>query len=267
MGFWLQLGVAGFRMDAVPFIIERVDPETGAESPDYELLRHFREFAQWRMGETVILAEANVAPEETIRFFGEDGDRLQMMFNFTVNQWLFYVLASGEAQPLAKAMQETRERPEVARERDRPVGIELLAAVDDDGEKPCAAPEIAGDAAVDQRQERVVARVLLTPHAALRAKDHRLAVAAQSQVIGEAEEVAAHHRVVQLYRPVTFDDHPLAKDLRRQVLHRRCLPLFVLPAARVTDRGVEGNGGGRVAGGGTTIPLEAFKRGISAESD
>jgi maltose alpha-D-glucosyltransferase / alpha-amylase len=114
MGFWLQLGVQGFRMDAVPFIIEQVDPETGEERGDFELLRHFREFAQWRMGETVLLGEANVAPEENMEFFGADGDRLQMMFNFPVNQWLFYALATGEAAPILKALEATREKPAVA---------------------------------------------------------------------------------------------------------------------------------------------------------
>lgn len=114
MGFWLQLGVAGFRIDAVPFIIERVDPETAEETPHFEFLRVFREFAQWRKGEVVLLAEANVEPEENMRFFGDDGDRIQMMFNFPVNQGLFHSLATGEARPVAEAMERTRERPEVA---------------------------------------------------------------------------------------------------------------------------------------------------------
>ncbi len=114
MGFWLQLGVAGFRIDAAPFIIERIAPDRASSEPNYELLRGFREFAQWRKGEVVLLAEANVSPEENMCFFGRDGDRLQMMFNFPVNQWLFYSLAAGEAAPVAGAMERTRERPEVA---------------------------------------------------------------------------------------------------------------------------------------------------------
>lgn len=114
MGFWLQIGVAGFRMDAVPFIIERIDPDTGEEKPQWDLLRIFREFAQWRMGETIILAEANVPSAESIRFFGEQGERLQMMFNFHVNQQLFYALAIRDARPLAKALRETRELPAIA---------------------------------------------------------------------------------------------------------------------------------------------------------
>ena len=114
MAFWLQLGVAGFRVDAIPFVIEQVDPETGKETPDYALLRDFREFVQWQRGDAVLLAEANVPPDQNVRFFGEDGDRMQMMFNFHVNQHLFLALATGEAKPLATALEETRQIPALA---------------------------------------------------------------------------------------------------------------------------------------------------------
>jgi maltose alpha-D-glucosyltransferase/alpha-amylase len=115
MGFWIQLGVAGFRMDAVPFVIAPKGPDVAALStPRYDDLRTFREFLQWRLGESVILAEANITPAESLRYFGDDGDRLQMMFNFHVNQRLFYALASSDARPLAKAIEETRDRPEIA---------------------------------------------------------------------------------------------------------------------------------------------------------
>jgi maltose alpha-D-glucosyltransferase/alpha-amylase len=113
IGFWTQLGVAGFRMDAAPFVIASVDPETGKERPRYDLLRMFREFVQWRRGDAVFLAEANVPPKETMRFFGDDGDRLQLMFNFHVNQHLFLALATERAAPLARAVEATRDRPEI----------------------------------------------------------------------------------------------------------------------------------------------------------
>ncbi|TPE49692.1 alpha-amylase family protein [Amaricoccus solimangrovi] len=114
MGFWTQLGVAGFRLDAVPFVIALPDPETGKEKPDYELLREFREFVQWRSGNAVLLAEANVTPGENMRYFGDDGDRMQMMFNFHLNQHLFLALATGEAKPLADAITATRDLPATA---------------------------------------------------------------------------------------------------------------------------------------------------------
>ena len=61
------------------------------------MLRSFREFLQWRQGDAIILAEANVLPETDMEYFGDDGDRMHMMFNFHVNQHLFYALASADS--------------------------------------------------------------------------------------------------------------------------------------------------------------------------
>ncbi|MBP0445067.1 alpha-amylase family protein [Roseomonas sp. SSH11] len=108
MGFWLELGVSGFRMDAVPFVIGTKGPEVEEPVQRYDMLRDFREFLQWRRGDAIILAEANVSPEQRQEYFGEDGDRLHMMFNFHVNQRLFLSLATSDKQPLEQALDETR---------------------------------------------------------------------------------------------------------------------------------------------------------------
>lgn len=113
MGFWLQLGVSGFRMDAVPFVIARKGPDKTGR-PDYELLHEMRNFLQWRQGDAMLLAEANVPPGESLRYFGQDGDRLQMMLNFWVNQRLFYTLATADTRPLEEALEATRHRPVAA---------------------------------------------------------------------------------------------------------------------------------------------------------
>src|SRR3954451_17940313 len=105
MGFWIQLGVSGFRMDAVPFIIATKGPDVRKPEEQYDILRMFREFLQWRQGDSIALAEANVLPDTDFEYFGDDGDRMQMMFNFQVNQNLFYALASADSRPLVKAMQ------------------------------------------------------------------------------------------------------------------------------------------------------------------
>ncbi len=113
MGFWLQLGVSGFRMDAVPFLIERKG--AGVEhAQDFELLHQMRHFLQWRAGDAILLAEANVPPDESANYFGDQGDRLQCMLNFPVNQRLFYALATGDVGPLAWAIEQTAPRPEAA---------------------------------------------------------------------------------------------------------------------------------------------------------
>jgi maltose alpha-D-glucosyltransferase/alpha-amylase len=113
MGFWLQLGVSGFRMDAVPFLIERKGADV-RPSRDYELLHEMRDFLQWRFRDGILLAEANVPPRESMQYFGETGDRLQMMLNFWVNQRIFYTLATGETGPLEDALRDTYHRPHAA---------------------------------------------------------------------------------------------------------------------------------------------------------
>lgn len=111
MGFWIQLGVSGFRMDALPFVISSKGAEVDKPREHYDMLRSFREFLQWRVGDSIILAEANVLPRTDMKYFGDEGDRMQMMFNFQVNQYLFFALASADARPLAKAMIKTKTRP------------------------------------------------------------------------------------------------------------------------------------------------------------
>lgn len=113
MGYWLQLGVAGFRVDAVPFVIESTQP--GKKSVQrFEYLEEFRKFLQWRCGDAILLGEANVLPEENKKYFGRDGDGIHMMFNFYVNQHLFYALASEDIEPLADALTATRALPPTA---------------------------------------------------------------------------------------------------------------------------------------------------------
>ena len=114
MGFWIQLGVSGFRMDAVPFVISKKGPGLSKPLEQYGMLRTLREFLQWREGESIILAEANVLPDTDMEYFGQDGDRMHMMFNFQVNQHLFYALATSDARPLTKALVATKPRPATA---------------------------------------------------------------------------------------------------------------------------------------------------------
>ena len=114
MGFWIQLGVSGFRMDAVPFVISTKGANVRKPEEQYDMLRFFREFLQWRQGDCIVLAEANVLPETDMEYFGKDGERMHMMFNFQVNQNLFAALASADTRPLIKAMKATKPRPATA---------------------------------------------------------------------------------------------------------------------------------------------------------
>ena len=113
MGFWLELGVSGFRMDAVPFLIEKKGANVEHQQ-DFELLKEMRAFLQWRSRDAILLAEANVPPDESREYFGSEGERLQLMLNFPVNQRLFYALATADVDPLVWALEQTRERPAAA---------------------------------------------------------------------------------------------------------------------------------------------------------
>lgn len=111
MGYWLQLGVDGFRVDAVPFIIESTEVAGGGKL-NFEYLAEMRQFLQWRVGHAALLGEANVTPQQTQKYFGDGRDGLNMMFNFFVNQHLFYALASGDSAPLEQALKATRDIPD-----------------------------------------------------------------------------------------------------------------------------------------------------------
>jgi len=113
LGYWLELGVSGFRVDAVPFLIESRMPGK-KRVLNYEYLTRLRNFLQWREGDAILLGEANVVPTEDKDFFGDEGDRMHMLFNFYVNQHMFYALASGDVEPLAKAIRATQKIPEFA---------------------------------------------------------------------------------------------------------------------------------------------------------
>src|SRR6202047_5231819 len=59
MGFWIQLGVSGFRMDAVPFVIATKGSDVTRPTEQYDMLRMFREFLQWRAGDGLIFSGTN----------------------------------------------------------------------------------------------------------------------------------------------------------------------------------------------------------------
>lgn len=67
--------------------------------------------AQWRKGDAVLLAEANIPIDSAERYFGKDGERLHMILNFPVNQTLFYGLASADSRPLREALEASKGIP------------------------------------------------------------------------------------------------------------------------------------------------------------
>jgi maltose alpha-D-glucosyltransferase / alpha-amylase len=107
IGFWLQLGISGFRVDAAPFVIELVEPGPQPDENDFQILDDWRRFLQWRQGDAVLLGEANVTPQDVPQYFGSSpvsADRLHMLFDFVLNPRIFLALARKSAEPLAEQL-------------------------------------------------------------------------------------------------------------------------------------------------------------------
>ena len=115
MGFWIEQGLSGFRIDAVPFLLEPMGMPDGALVDPHELLRDLRAFITRRHGEVMLLGEVNLEGPEARKFFGdEDGDELHMLFDFVGMQAMYLALARGEAEPLRTALQQAPEIPPTA---------------------------------------------------------------------------------------------------------------------------------------------------------
>ncbi|WP_424535649.1 alpha-amylase family protein [Sphaerisporangium viridialbum] len=120
LGFWMELGLSGFRVDAVPFLVEDVSKKEDTKKaeaegqdgklPDvHEFLRDMRAFMNRRDGSAVLLGEVNLEYPDLLKYFGNDlGDEVTMCFDFIGMQRMYLALARGDASPLAGSL---RERP------------------------------------------------------------------------------------------------------------------------------------------------------------
>lgn len=116
IGFWLELGLSGFRVDAVPFFIEGDDGGANSDFGDgdgHAYLRELSDMAQRRKGDAVLLGEVNLPYRDQVKFFGGDkGDELAMQFDFEAMQRAYLSFARSDARPLARML---AKRPVLAR--------------------------------------------------------------------------------------------------------------------------------------------------------
>jgi len=112
--FWMDMGISGFREDAVPFFIEI--PKTKGEKfePQFSILSRLHNYLKTLRKDAIIMGEANVMPDENGNYFGKNKDGLQMMLNFYANQYMFYALATGEVKPFIDALNLTGKYPKEA---------------------------------------------------------------------------------------------------------------------------------------------------------
>ncbi|MFI6519360.1 alpha-amylase family protein [Spirillospora sp. NPDC050679] len=107
MGFWMELGLSGFRVDAVPFMLETDGQSDAGKLPDpHDYLADLRAFMDRRDGQAVLLGEVNLPYDDTMAFFGDEAPELTMCFDFIGMQRMYLALARGDARPLAEALGE-----------------------------------------------------------------------------------------------------------------------------------------------------------------
>lgn len=111
MSFWLRMGVSGFRVDALPSMVERARAADRTDDGLW-LVEHLRDFVTMRRGDAVLLGEVDVPVKEYANYFG-DGRRMTMLLDFWTNNHVFAALAERSSRPLVEAV---RERPEPPRQ-------------------------------------------------------------------------------------------------------------------------------------------------------
>ncbi|MDR7329991.1 maltose alpha-D-glucosyltransferase [Corynebacterium guangdongense] len=116
MRFWLDLGLDGFRMDAVPYLFER-DGTNGENLPEtHAFLKNVRRVIDKEYPGRVLLAEANQMPEEVVDYFGDKdkGDEAHMAFHFPVMPRIFMGVHQQSRTPVSEIMAQTPDIPKTA---------------------------------------------------------------------------------------------------------------------------------------------------------
>jgi maltose alpha-D-glucosyltransferase/alpha-amylase len=109
--FWLELGMDGMRLDAVPYLFERDGTNCENLPETHAFLRRIRAEVDARFPDRVLLAEANQWPADVVEYFG-DGDECQMAFHFPVMPRMFMALRREDATPIVEVLTQTPPIPE-----------------------------------------------------------------------------------------------------------------------------------------------------------
>jgi maltose alpha-D-glucosyltransferase / alpha-amylase len=111
--FWLDLGLDGFRLDAVPYLFER-DGTNGENLPEtHEYLRRVRKAVDAEFPGRVLLAEANQWPADVVDYFGT-GDECHMCFHFPLMPRMFMAVRKEQRHPITEILAQTPEIPDGA---------------------------------------------------------------------------------------------------------------------------------------------------------
>ncbi len=113
MRFWLDMGVDGLRLDAVPYLVEREGTTCENLPETHAIVRKIRAAVDAAYTDRVLIAEANLWPEETAQYFG-NGDECHMAFHFPLMPRIYMALAQEDRHPITDILRQTPEIPDSA---------------------------------------------------------------------------------------------------------------------------------------------------------
>jgi maltose alpha-D-glucosyltransferase / alpha-amylase len=111
MRFWLDMGVDGFRLDAIPYLIEREGTSNENLRETHAVIKQLRAAIDARYENRFLLAEANLWPEEVREYFG-DGDECHMAYHFPLMPRIYMAIAQADRYPISEIMQQTPDIPD-----------------------------------------------------------------------------------------------------------------------------------------------------------
>jgi maltose alpha-D-glucosyltransferase / alpha-amylase len=113
--FWLDLGVDGLRLDAVPYLYEREGTSCENLPETHAFLKKLRQHVDEKFGGRMLLGEANQWPEDAVAYFGEGrGDECHMAYHFPLMPRLFMSVRMEDRQPIVDILEQTPPIPETS---------------------------------------------------------------------------------------------------------------------------------------------------------
>jgi maltose alpha-D-glucosyltransferase/alpha-amylase len=110
--FWLDVGIDGFRLDAVPYLFEEEGTSCENLPRTHELLRELRAMVDREYPGRILMAEANQWPRDVVQYYGTDDEpECHMCFHFPVMPRLFYAVREGKSGPVADIIADTPDIP------------------------------------------------------------------------------------------------------------------------------------------------------------
>ncbi|MDM0043362.1 maltose alpha-D-glucosyltransferase [Variovorax dokdonensis] len=111
MRFWLDMGVDGFRLDAIPYLVER-DGTTNENLPEtHDVIKKLRAAIDANYTDKFLLAEANMWPEDVREYFG-NGDECHMAYHFPLMPRMYMAIAQEDRDPIVEILQQTPDIPD-----------------------------------------------------------------------------------------------------------------------------------------------------------